>query len=254
MCVFTPRAYLVVQTLSSFRNQDDNVLWLQPQRTEDKFRSQLRTKCVFHPRAIYAFLIRGGHKRKYIWGNPTYFSFQTNNILLWSYPLVLCMLGVKASSLVHQAFSFIKTLYGLLSFSTCCLHPKWIITPHFEQIIWMYHVPINLSGLVSPRLSAPISGHLCSLKILVLFRGQMNLCSGCKCFPHQRRISNMNTKCLFSVYHFFFLVRLSSFFCLLQFAVVSHLNSRLEILLTMLSGHLAISIQVEFNHKFMRRS
>jgi CBS domain containing-hemolysin-like protein len=57
----------------------------------------------------------------------------------------------------------------------------------------------------------------------------------------------MNTKWLFSVYHFFFLVRLSSFFCLLQFAVMSYLNSRLEILLTMLSGHLAISIQVEFN-------
>jgi hypothetical protein len=142
----------------------------------------------------------------------------------------------------------------LLSFSTCCLHPKWVIPRPFEQIIWMYHVPINFSGLVSPRLSAPISGHLCSLKILELFWGQMNLCSGCKYFPHQQRISNMIAKCLFSVYHFFFLVRFSSFFCLLQFAVMGYLNSRLEILLTMLSGHLAISIQVEFNHKFMRSS
>lgn len=157
------------------------------------------------------------------------------------------MLGVKASSLMHRAFSFIETLYGLLSFSTCCLHPKWIINPHFEQIIWMYHVPINLSGLVSPRLLAPISGHLCSLKILVLFQGKMNLCSGFKYFPHQQMIYNMITKWLFSVYHFFFLVRFSSFFCLLQFAVMGYLNSRLEILLTMLSGHLAISIQVEFN-------
>lgn len=97
-------------------------------------------------------------------------------------------------------------------------------------------------------------GTLCSLKILVLFWGRMNLCSGCKYFPHQRRISNMITKCFFSVYHFFFLVRFSSFFCLLQFAVMGYLNSRPEILPTMLSGHLAISIQVEFNHKFMRSS
>jgi len=48
----------VVQTLSFLHNQDDcNVLWLQPQRIENKFKFQLQKKCVVHPKTIYARII-----------------------------------------------------------------------------------------------------------------------------------------------------------------------------------------------------